>query len=73
MERLHERQEVPDRLLTADELAFYLDVPVTTLYAWRYRGEGPVGFRVGNHLRYRWSDIEDWISERVRESRASRL
>ncbi|MDP3983703.1 MAG: helix-turn-helix domain-containing protein [Acidimicrobiia bacterium] len=60
-----------DRLLTPGELAVYLDVPLTTLYAWRYRGEGPAGFRVGKHLRYRWSDIEHWISERVRESESN--
>ena len=30
-----------DDLLTAQELADYLGVPVATLYAWRYRGDGP--------------------------------
>ncbi|MGH8936884.1 MAG: DNA-binding protein [Acidimicrobiia bacterium] len=29
-------------------------MPAATLYQWRYRGEGPRGFRVGKHLRYRW-------------------
>lgn len=65
------RMDRIDRLLTPRELAVYLDVPLTTLYAWRYRGEGPAGFRVGKHLRYRWSDIEHWISERVRESESN--
>lgn len=57
-----------DRLLTPRELAVYLDVPLTTLYAWRYRGEGPAGFRVGKHLRYRLSDVEEWIRERIQDS-----
>ena len=55
-----------DRLLTAEDLADFLDVPIKTLYAWRYRGEGPVGFRVGKHIRYRWTDVEGWIRDRVR-------
>ena len=54
-----------DRLLTVAELADYLGVPVATLYQWRYRGEGPPGFRVGRHLRYRWSDIQQWIETRL--------
>ena len=54
-----------DRLVDVQELAAYLEVPVKTLYAWRYRREGPPGFRVGRHLRYRWSDVELWIQQRI--------
>ena len=54
-----------DELFTVSELAEYLNVPVKTLYAWRYRGEGPVGFRVGRHVRYRNTDIQEWIQQRV--------
>ena len=57
--------EQQDRLVNVQELADYLDVPVKTLYAWRYRREGPPAFRVGRHLRYRWSDVERWIEGRV--------
>jgi predicted DNA-binding transcriptional regulator AlpA len=63
--------ELLDRLLSARELAAHLGVPVTTLYAWRYRGEGPPGFRVGRHLRYRWRDVDLWIRGR-REDPAHR-
>lgn len=55
-----------DRLLTAEELADFLDVPIKTLYAWRHRGEGPIGFRVGRHIRYRRVDVELWIEDRIR-------
>ncbi len=48
-------------LLTVQELATYLGVPIATIYGWRYRREGPPGFRVGRHLRFRWCDVEDWI------------
>lgn len=54
-----------NRLLTVQDLADYLDVPVATIYAWRYHRQGPPGFRVGRHLRFRWSDVEQWISDRL--------
>ena len=57
-----------DRLLTVKDLANYLDVPVATIYAWRYRRQGPPGFRVGRHLRFRGSDVEHWISQQLRQS-----
>jgi excisionase family DNA binding protein len=46
------------RLADVVELATYLGVPVTTLYAWRYKRKGPPALRVGRHLRYRWTDID---------------
>ena len=57
--------EHEDRLIGVHELAAYLAVPVKTLYAWRYRREGPPAFRVGRYLRYRWSDVQWWIQRRV--------
>jgi excisionase family DNA binding protein len=56
-----------DRLLTVTELANYLGLPVTTLYQWRCRRQGPPGFRVGRHLRYRWADVEDWIQSQLQD------
>ncbi len=57
--------EHDERLVDVHELAAYLEVPVKTLYAWRYRREGPPAFRVGRHLRYRWRDVQRWIQERI--------
>ena len=54
-----------DRLLTVEELADYLGVPIATLYQWRHRGEGPPGFRVGRYIRYRRNDVEQWIRDRL--------
>ncbi|MGB5381025.1 MAG: helix-turn-helix domain-containing protein [Acidimicrobiia bacterium] len=59
-----------DRLMTVRQLAMYLDVPVPTLYAWRHRRQGPPGFKAGRHLRYRLSDVERWITERLLETAA---
>ncbi|MDE0571814.1 helix-turn-helix domain-containing protein [Demequina sp. B12] len=48
-------------LLDVHEVADLLGVPVATLYVWRTRGQGPRGFRLGRHLRYRPSDVDAWI------------
>lgn len=63
--------ESPDRLLTVENVAGYLEVPVATIYAWRYRRQGPPGFRVGRHLRFRKSDVERWIEDRIPQTRHS--
>jgi excisionase family DNA binding protein len=52
-------------LLTVEDVAGYLGVPLKTLYAWRYRRQGPPGLRVGRHVRYRRCDLEEWVRERV--------
>jgi len=57
-----------DELLSPQDLAGYLDVPVKTVYRWRHRGLGPAGFRVGRHVRYRRSDVEEWISAQLEYS-----
>ena len=38
-----------------------LGVPVATVYAWRSRGQGPRGLKIGRHVRYRLSDVEEWV------------
>lgn len=50
-----------ERLLSLHELSDLLGVPVATLYGWRHRGEGPIGYRVGRHVRYRRSAVEEWL------------
>lgn len=61
------------RLLWAEEVAVLLGVPVKTLYQWRYKGVGPVGVRIGRHLRYREADVEAWIEGRATEDRRPRV
>lgn len=53
---------IPRALATPIEVAEYLQVPLKTLYQWRYQGEGPRAYRVGRHLRYRWDDVEAWVA-----------
>jgi excisionase family DNA binding protein len=54
-----------DRLLTITDLSEMLGVPVDTLYGWRHRGEGPAGYRIGRHVRYRRAAVEAWLDTRV--------
>ena len=57
-----------DPLLSIEELAEYLGVPVTTIYDWRVDGKGPCAIRVGRHVKFTVSDVLAWIGEQ-RESR----
>ncbi|MES1171178.1 MAG: helix-turn-helix domain-containing protein [Actinomycetota bacterium] len=52
------------QLLSPGELANYLAVPLATIYRWRSHGDGPIGIRVGRHVRYRAADVERWLDER---------
>ena len=49
-------------VLTTSELANHLGVPVQTIHDLRHSGRGPRGFRVGRELRYRLSEVRDWLS-----------
>jgi excisionase family DNA binding protein len=61
-----------DELLTVKQLAAFLQVPVSTVYAWRHTGDGPRGIRVsGRHVRYRRSDVEAFLDERADCERVS--
>ena len=50
-----------ERLMTIDDLSEMLGIPIETLYGWRHRGQGPQGYRVGRHVRYRRSTVEAWL------------
>lgn len=52
---------MPNEIMTLQEAAAYLKVPVATLYAWRTQGTGPRGARVGRYVRYRRSDVDAWL------------
>lgn len=57
--------DVSARLLSTDEVARLLVLPVTTLYTWRYKGTGPKAFKVGKHLRYRLADVLTWLEQQA--------
>jgi excisionase family DNA binding protein len=64
------QQAAPDkptvaRLWTAQDVADYLTVPLTTLYQWRYLGTGPTAYRVGRHLRYEPAAVQAWLADQA--------
>jgi excisionase family DNA binding protein len=47
-----------EELLSVQELADEMKIPVATLYNWNHRGYGPRPIKLGKHLRYRRSEVE---------------
>jgi excisionase family DNA binding protein len=60
---VHQR-DLTDRLLGPEEVAAFLGVPLRSIYRWRSQREGPRGYRVGRHVRYRLVDVERWLEDR---------
>lgn len=64
-----------DELLTTQEVADYLKMATKTLAHWRLNKEptGPKFIRLGSGggpnglIRYRKSDVDEWIKERVKQ------
>lgn len=56
-------------LLTAEELADYLQVKVTTVNTWRWDGKGPRWIPMGpkNLVRYRLEDVDEWLEAQQSE------
>lgn len=54
-----------ERLLTQEEVAEKLQVKIRTLQTWRATGRGPVTVRIGQQVRYRQQDVEDWINSNL--------
>jgi len=54
-------------LIGVEELAEYLGVPVQTIYDWRLSGRAPLAFKLGKHLRFAVSDVQEWLEERHEE------
>lgn len=54
-------------LLSPQELADYLGVPVRTVYTWQHKGTSPNYIRVGKHVRYRREDVEAWLTAHTAE------
>lgn len=55
-----------DEMLSIEEAAAFLRVPVATMRYWRYCGTGPFSFRVRRHVRYWRSDLVLWRAEQGR-------
>lgn len=51
-----------EKLMSVEDVADYLGVPVNTLYQWRHKGTGPDAFRIGRHLRYDPAVVREWLA-----------
>lgn len=61
-----------ERLLSVDEVAEFLGIPVATLYQWRHKGAGPAAYRVGRHLRYEPAAVRSWLDEHLADHHGAR-
>jgi excisionase family DNA binding protein len=53
--------DVGERLMSITDLSQMLGVPIHTLCRWRHKGDGPVGYRTGRHVKYRRATVEAWL------------
>jgi predicted DNA-binding transcriptional regulator AlpA len=60
---------VPD-LLTLEEIAAQVRVPIATLRYWRSRGEGPETFRLGRRVVAYQDAVDAWVQERADRERS---
>jgi len=60
-------------LWSIGDLAGFLGVSASTIYDWRSRGLGPVGHRLGKHLKYARGDVEAWLASRRDDSDAEAI
>ena len=54
----------PTTLMSVEDLARLLQVPATTIYQWKHRGEGPKPIRIGRYLRFDPADVARWVEAR---------
>lgn len=55
--------EGADQILTTAEAAAYLRLPKGTLEVWRQRGQGPRYSKIGRCVRYRQSQLDEFMVE----------
>ncbi len=49
------------------ELGEYLGIPEDTIRDWKYRNYGPKVYRVGRWLKYRKSEVDEWLETQSRK------
>ncbi len=55
-------------LIKEDQASITLKVSPRTLQAWRVRGCGPTFIKVGRSVRYRISDVQEFVNRNVHQS-----
>jgi excisionase family DNA binding protein len=54
-----------EKLMSLRDVSEMFGIPVHTLYRWRHNGDGPAGYRVGRHVRYRREAVEAWLEQQA--------
>ena len=52
-----------DKLMTPRQLAKYLESSISALSQYRALGTGPEYFKIGKMVRYRKSDVNQWLEQ----------
>lgn len=60
-------------MVRTEQAAEILDVKKSTLEAWRCRGGGPPFIKYGRAIRYRESDLQEFIESRVRRNTSEEM
>jgi predicted DNA-binding transcriptional regulator AlpA len=68
-----ETTRADDKLLTLQEVAVVVRVPVATLRYWRHLGTGPRSFRIGRSVRYWRREVFAWLDDQANSGRQSVL
>jgi len=55
--------DMPEPMMTPEDLAAFLGVPKATLYRWRHHGDGPPAYKFGRHIRWRRSEVDQWLEQ----------
>ncbi|NMM24450.1 MAG: helix-turn-helix domain-containing protein [Phycicoccus sp.] len=61
-----------DELLSMQEVADIVRVPIATLRYWRHLGSGPQSFRIGRSVRYWRSDVLQWLEKQSSHPHSTR-
>ena len=58
-----EQGQVFPRLLTVEDVAEILCIPLSTAHHWAMEGKGPPSFKIGKHRRYNAQAVAKWLAE----------
>lgn len=58
--------------VTPEEAAQRIGIKVGTIQNWRWSGRGPKFIKCGGRVRYRLSDLAEWLDAQTRSSTSDR-
>lgn len=67
------RNPKPEPLASPVEVADMLGIPEHTLAQWRSKGTGPEYIKVGRHVRYRWTAVNEWLDAQTSSTMGARI